>query len=232
MAFTETNVGVSPVRQHLTLKLKESVGQLFGIHTDEIDDHASFLDMGADSLSLLRVSQVLQEKFHVKIPFRSLLEELSSIDEVAAHIERTSPPEIQPPASEPQKHLTAQPLDLSPLMPEVALRDHHPENGKAIVPEPVELTTDAGTLERILSQQMRVLQEQVQQQTRIMSLQLEMLQAARQQTETTPAPAPAAVKTNGNGHSKVAPVVTVETPTSERKHLSPITRSRRRSNAV
>src|SRR5687768_13208828 len=163
MAFTETNVGVSQGRRGLTLKLKEAVGQLFGIHTDEIDDHASFLDMGADSLSLLRVSQILQEKFNVKIPFRSLLEELSSIDELAAHIESKSPPETQPMATQPpQERAGSQPLDLSSLRPELTM-DHAPANGnrKPVVPEPQpetisasssnEIEADSGTLERILS---------------------------------------------------------------------------------
>ncbi|HEX2269089.1 MAG TPA: aminotransferase class III-fold pyridoxal phosphate-dependent enzyme, partial [Pyrinomonadaceae bacterium] len=208
MAFTETNVGVSQGGRGLILKLKEAVGQLFGIHTDEIDDHASFLDMGADSLSLLRVSQILQEKFNVKIPFRSLLEELSSISELAAHIESKSAIETQPPQERP----SSQPLDLSSLMPELTV-DQAAGNGtgKPVVTEPDaalaapssssdELRADSGTLERILAQQMRLLSEQMQQQSRIMSMQLEMLQAARLSSETASAASRSNSAGPGNGN--------------------------------
>src|SRR5215470_9435152 len=96
MSVSVTEVVVNQGRRRLTGMLQGMFSQLFGIAVEELDVHATFLDMGADSLSLLRVSQVLQEKFSVKIPFRSLLEELSTIDEVAAHIEQTHPLETQP----------------------------------------------------------------------------------------------------------------------------------------
>ena len=92
MVTTEAVIRAEQEQQpHVTARLKELFSHLFGIELHEIDVHTSFLEMGADSLSLLRVSQTLQDKFNVKIPFRLLLEELSTIDELATHIVRENP---------------------------------------------------------------------------------------------------------------------------------------------
>lgn len=181
MSSNGNGTGAEYGRNQIALGLKETFSQLFGINQDEIDEHTSFLDLGADSLSLLRVSQILQEKFNVKVPFRSLLEELSSIHELAAHIANENPLLVQP--EEPVNGHATETVP-APIVPLV------PENGHAQKPEitvaPVDLPADGDALTRILTQQMQLLAEQVQQQSRIMSAQLELLKAARGTATTTP----------------------------------------------
>lgn len=70
----------------LILMLKELAGQLLGIVPSEIDIDASFFTMGADSLILLQVSQLVREKFGIKIPFRLLFEEFPTLRTLAMHI--------------------------------------------------------------------------------------------------------------------------------------------------
>jgi len=67
------------------------LGSLFGRSSSELDIHAPFIELGADSLFLLQFSQAINDKFKVKVPFRLLLEELSTIKTLAAHLEQKVP---------------------------------------------------------------------------------------------------------------------------------------------
>lgn len=58
-----------------------------GTSPDRLDTNINFLEMGADSLLLLQANKLIQDKFQVKIPFRSLLEEFTTIEELAFHLE-------------------------------------------------------------------------------------------------------------------------------------------------
>ena len=58
-----------------------------GVAPDNLDTDVNFLEMGADSLLLLQASKLIQDQFEVKIPFRSLVEEFTTIEELAAHLE-------------------------------------------------------------------------------------------------------------------------------------------------
>lgn len=68
-------------------ELKEIFTHLLGVDVKDIDESATFLELGADSLLLLQVSQSVQRKFGVKIPFRSLLEEFLTPAELAQHLD-------------------------------------------------------------------------------------------------------------------------------------------------
>ena len=73
--------------------LKNLLAKMVGISPDEVDLNATFPEMGADSLFLLEVSHVIRDKFGVKVPFRSMLQEYSTIDALATFISATMPPE-------------------------------------------------------------------------------------------------------------------------------------------
>jgi amino acid adenylation domain-containing protein/non-ribosomal peptide synthase protein (TIGR01720 family) len=200
MLITETVIKAQLGQQaHVATRLKALFSQLFGIGLDEIDVHTSFLEMGADSLSLLRVSQTLQDKFGIKIPFRLLLEELSTIDELAAHIARENPIEPQPqePSTSGPAEISQLSSALSPdLVPGNRVSDSPGSQASADfrtmqTPDTIlpvasrdESPADGSTLERIFSQQMRLLSEQLKQQTGIMSLQLDLLQGSQPSVAT------------------------------------------------
>src|ERR1043166_8236083 len=92
MSTNETAIGFESTQQaQIAAALQISFGQLFGLSAAEIDIHASFLELGADSLALLRASQTIQEQFGVKVPFRMLLEELSTIADLAIYLAHELP---------------------------------------------------------------------------------------------------------------------------------------------
>src|SRR5262249_30623064 len=74
--------------------LGEAFGQLFGRNAAELDTQTPLLELGADSLFLLQASQMMQEKFKVKVPFRLLLEDLSTIEAIAEHLDHKLPEEL------------------------------------------------------------------------------------------------------------------------------------------
>ena len=52
-----------------------------------MDVSASFLELGLDSLLLTQAAQLFQRKFGVRITFRQLMEDLSSLDALATHLD-------------------------------------------------------------------------------------------------------------------------------------------------
>jgi glutamate-1-semialdehyde-2,1-aminomutase len=85
-------------------KLKELLGRLFGRGAGEIDEQTPLINMGADSLFLLQASQAMRQEFGVKVPFRLLLEELSTVEALAQHLDAKLPAEF---AADEQKEAAA-----------------------------------------------------------------------------------------------------------------------------
>lgn len=73
------------------VEIKKIFSQLLGIDAGTIDDQSTFLSIGADSLLLLQASQRIQHTFGVKVPFRVLLEEYSTIEQLAAFLKEQAP---------------------------------------------------------------------------------------------------------------------------------------------
>jgi glutamate-1-semialdehyde aminotransferase/acyl carrier protein len=71
-------------------ELKTLLGQLFGINPSEIAPGVSLIEMGADSLFLLQVSQAIRDRFGIKLPFRMMLEEYSTVEALAGYIAQNS----------------------------------------------------------------------------------------------------------------------------------------------
>src|SRR5690348_6724126 len=106
MSATLSSQSPDTVRKDLFVSMiGDILGSLFGRSSSELDIHAPFIELGADSLFLLQFSQAINDKFKVKVPFRLLLEELSTIKSLAAHLEQKAPRTVTaaPPAPEPIK---------------------------------------------------------------------------------------------------------------------------------
>ena len=78
-------------------RLLAAVRSLFqdfsGYNLSQVEESADLLELGLDSLLLTQASQVLHRKFGVSITFRQLMEELSSLGAIAAHLDASMPPE-------------------------------------------------------------------------------------------------------------------------------------------
>lgn len=81
-------------------KLRAVVLELSGIKVE--DDKATFTELGFDSLFLTQASQTIQSRFGVKVTFRQMLGDLSSVAALAKHLDANMPADaITPPAPAP-----------------------------------------------------------------------------------------------------------------------------------
>ena len=87
-------------RSQLEARIAAIFENLSGRSFAEGESGASFLELGFDSLLLTQAAQGLQTHFGVPIRFRQLLDELASVEAVAAHIAALRPPEPAKPVVE------------------------------------------------------------------------------------------------------------------------------------
>lgn len=78
----------------LHLRLAALVQDLSGITVT--DDAATFTELGFDSLFLTQASQAIQSRFAVKVTFRQMLGELSSVAALAKHLDHEMPASTVP----------------------------------------------------------------------------------------------------------------------------------------
>ena len=124
-------------KDRIAAELKTVIKNLSGL--EEIDYSVSFLEMGFDSLFLTQASQAFQQKFGVKITFRQMLDDLSSVSALTAYIDQKLPADAlpAPAAAKPPATPSAMPL-------------------------PANVAADAPLLERVLAQQFQIMQQQLQ----------------------------------------------------------------------
>ncbi len=77
-----------------------------GYEVADLDRDATFMELGFDSLFLIQFSQELKQRFGVKVTFRQLIEEVSSVDALISHIAS-----LQSDASSARTHTSPAPAD-------------------------------------------------------------------------------------------------------------------------
>ncbi|MEH2366783.1 amino acid adenylation domain-containing protein [Nostoc sp.] len=137
--------------------LKHIVSESLGVKSSGIDIHTPFLAMGVDSLILLQINRAIQQELGIDIPFRLLLEDLSTIHALGTHITQELPPQnliVEP---------SFQESTFSPI-----LQAH------------TEKTSDTQKLEQENEKYVTgtVLEQVIEQQLELMSKQLDILQKA------------------------------------------------------
>ena len=78
-------------KERVVRRLREIVEDLTGLSESEIYVHASFLELGLDSLMLTQATTEFQREFDVKITFRQLFESARTLDELAGYIDGQLP---------------------------------------------------------------------------------------------------------------------------------------------
>lgn len=73
-------------RDHLLEELKRLFGELAGQDLSNAPADATVFDLGFDSLFLTQASQALRKRFGVKITFRQLIEDLTTLEAIAAFL--------------------------------------------------------------------------------------------------------------------------------------------------
>lgn len=124
-------------------QLCEIFQELSGVDLSAAGNSSTFLDLGFDSLFLTQMTQALQTKFHVKVTFRQLMSDLSSLDALAQYLEeklfaekaeKTEPPVAPAPqavttalapvvATPPPAKVVAKPLAKGSTVIEQVMRD-------------------------------------------------------------------------------------------------------------
>ena len=77
-------------------KLRPLFSDISGLSADQLVASAPFLEIGLDSLLLTQASTSIEKAFGVHVTFRQLLEELSSLDALAAHLAPSMPAPLAP----------------------------------------------------------------------------------------------------------------------------------------
>jgi acyl transferase domain-containing protein/acetylornithine/succinyldiaminopimelate/putrescine aminotransferase len=73
------------------LKLTTLFSDISGLTAEQLIASAPFFEIGLDSLLLTQASTAIEKSFGVRVTFRQLLEELSSLDALAAHLAPSMP---------------------------------------------------------------------------------------------------------------------------------------------
>jgi amino acid adenylation domain-containing protein len=88
----------SPITPSRTDKLRTMLGGIFeelsGMDLSTADGSTTFLEMGFDSLFLTQVTQALQNKFGLKITFRQLLGDQSTLNALAEYVDSKLPTDV------------------------------------------------------------------------------------------------------------------------------------------
>ena len=134
-------VPAKSARRDAILSMLHSVAyKLIGVKTSEKDIHVSFFDLGVDSLLIIQFTQAIQEQCGVRIPFRLLFEELTTLDAVSHYLDEQLQPEMYAPDPEPEPQSAPIPV---PSVPSVAQ------------------TPDLTEQLRLITQQLELLQQKI-----------------------------------------------------------------------
>ncbi len=144
--------GVAPERRY---RLQPIVASLFeelsGIATGPENFETSFMELGFDSLFLTQATQAVQRRFGVKVTFRQIVEQYSSISALAERLDSILPADAFPSESaqqaQPQKNAVAASAPIATI--------------------PVSLPSSSGTgsqLEELLKAQMQAMSQLFEQQ--------------------------------------------------------------------
>lgn len=158
-------------RAEIGSKLRTLLSELSGIAVSEIETAVPFFEIGLDSLLLTQVSTAIQKQLGVKVTFRQLLEELSSIDALAEYLAPLLPFEERT-----IEHPTTSSQQLPECSPDQGAPRDAGGDGDAVQPQlDVHEKAEPSVLERLFTQQLE-----------IMSRQLDMLRQSQSDGTATP----------------------------------------------
>ncbi|MFF0672775.1 aminotransferase class III-fold pyridoxal phosphate-dependent enzyme [Streptomyces tendae] len=171
------------------------VAERFKVAPEELDPDVPFLELGGDSMLLLSVLPVLEDRYGRKLSLRQFFSEFQTLTELAAHLRATvSPDRLAPlgptaPATEPARTAAPAPSDgggaaaVEPIAPAAALP----------LPEPLgDALAAGGTPPAVGAAPASQLERLAMEQLSVMRRQLELLsgQAAPGPGSAAPSPAP------------------------------------------
>ena len=203
----------TPEKQSLVQsKLKSVLLDLSGFDLDELDQSATFLELGFDSLFLIQFSQALKTNFKVKISFRQLIEKIPTPEALVGYLAEKAPdsalPAAAPAPAAPAPEAPATPVAPAAPAPAPVPAAPVPVAPVPVTPAPAAFTMPAAPMNIPAGAGNDALQQVMAHQLSVMSMQLAML------TGAAPAgmPVPAAPVAAPLAAPAAAPQTEVDTP--------------------
>ncbi|MEH1767282.1 MAG: amino acid adenylation domain-containing protein [Nostoc sp.] len=136
-----------------------------GLISDEINISTNFLELGLESLALIQISRAVQQELGVKVNFRLLLEEFSTIETLGIHIANQLPPEetklahsFEDDKSRIAKLITS---ELSTNNDTKLNSGSTSDQGKVLLGENISEQTTNTAIQRLITQQLQVMSKQL-----------------------------------------------------------------------
>jgi acyl carrier protein len=160
--------------------IAELLRELSGVDVASVDSSITFLELGFDSLFLTQLAQAVQEKFAIKITFRQLLNDVSSLAALTNYVQGELAPDAfcEPPSTPKRPDETGTVTAIAAAS--VAAQESRPAS--AAPGAPSSLAGDA------VGQLMR---DQLQAMNQLLAKQLETMQVAVSQVNCSSAASPA-----------------------------------------
>ncbi|WP_414578854.1 MupA/Atu3671 family FMN-dependent luciferase-like monooxygenase [Anabaena sp. CCY 9402-a] len=200
----ENSSSVNTQRQgEILAQLRSLVGQVLQVPPDKVDVNTPFLEMGADSIFLMEGVRSIENSFGVKIAIRQFFEELATINALATYIEQHIAVSV---VSEGHRQELAISKLVNDYSSESTTGQNFPSNLEEVSTQTVATIVRVApsnsanngngassshsdtAIERIMAQQLQMM-------TQIMSEQLQVLRGTPASTQPNFTP------TNGNGNS-------------------------------
>jgi acyl transferase domain-containing protein len=165
--------------ERLLQELRTQLATIFELDISAIETDATFVEMGADSLLLARVTQAVEKNYEVKIGIHQLFEEFDSPDTLVAYLceqlpaewllNATATEEVVPETAveRVQKNSATRslPAVVSPAMPTQSTHEQNAER----------FGSTASALQQVINKQLDLMTQQFQSMSQMMAKQLEIL---------------------------------------------------------
>ena len=184
-------------REEILATLQALVGNLLEVPPVDVNIHAPFIEMGADSIILVEAVRRIENTYGIKVAISQLFEELTTIHTLASYIDQNLSSEWVDPDSPQRPNFKEQPQQPTSAhsAPELSLNSTQDFEHKGTgVPET--------TLERIMTQQLQVVSQ-------LMSQQLEVLRGNGLSSKSS------LLSQNGQFQSTQAITAAVDSPQKE-----------------
>ncbi|GIO85790.1 hypothetical protein J25TS5_27220 [Paenibacillus faecis] len=170
MTMTETTSLTDDVEH----AVKRMISAASGLDLTEIDDHAHFLEMGLDSIMLVRIRKEIEEVYHLDIAIERFFDSITNVQSLTAYIIENGDPQ---PAVRPEPRHQDEPVREE----QSVLREAEDPQLQAAAAVSVEAgewavpAAEGSELERILARQIELMSLQQRSVADILGQQLELL---------------------------------------------------------
>jgi glutamate-1-semialdehyde aminotransferase/acyl carrier protein len=146
----------------LAKTIRDLIEEVSGLDIPAGQEHLTFLELGLDSLVLTQVASVVQRRFKVQISFRQLIEDLSTLEQLASHLAAHAPASVQPSAPAEPAPARTQARTVTPVVAAAAKTIAAPMDIPTPARLPVMSAEGQGLTETLITQQLQIMMQQLE----------------------------------------------------------------------